>query len=243
MCIDRITFIVAMEAEARPLIRKLSLVEDEFFGVGLPMRGWTGEYEGISLCLVTNGKDRATTHDLIGTEAATLSTQLALERYRPQMVINAGTAGGFMQKGARIGDVYLSHREVVYHDHRVDIPGWEAHSEGHYPVWDTGQLQSLHLKYGVVSTGSSLDMPEGDEKRIHRLGGELKEMEAAAVAWVSSLHAVPFFCVKAVTDLVDSGKPTHEEFLQNLKLATDHLSEACLEIIQFFAQNPNIRLK
>ena len=243
MSINRITFIVAMEAEAQPLIKAFELVEDLTFGDGLPMRAWVGAMGGISLSLVTNGKNRDTAHDLIGTEAATLATHLALEKYRPQMVINAGTAGAFKQKGALIGDVYLSSDEVVYHDHRVDIPGWEGHSEGHFPVWDTSLLKSLQFKYGIVSTGCSLDMLEADEQRIHRLGGEIKEMEAAAVGWVTSLNRVPFFCVKAVTDLVDSGKPTHEEFLRNLKLATDRLGEACLKIVRYFIQNPRILLK
>ena len=41
----------------------------------------------------------------------------------------------------------------------------------------------------------------------------IKEMEAAAIAWVCGLFGTPFFCVKAVTDIVDGGRPSHEEFM------------------------------
>jgi 5'-methylthioadenosine nucleosidase len=110
-------------------------------------------------------------------------------------------------------------------------------------VWDTGQLRELGFKYGIVTTGNSLDMPEEDEKNIRLLGGEIKDMEAAAVAWVAFLHDIPVFCVKAVTDLVDSGQPTPDEFLKNLRLATNNLCDGCERIILFLAQNPDIRLK
>lgn len=243
MRINKITFIIAMEAEAKPIIKKFSLWEDKTFCPGLPMRSWVGEFEGTNVSIVINGKDSGNGLDFIGTEAATLATHLAIEKFQPQIIINAGTAGAFASKGAHVGEIYLSYPKVVFHDHRVDIPGWRPHGEGHFKVWDTEQLKTLGFKYGIVTTGSSLDMLPEDEKQINRLGGKLKDMEAAAVIWVASLHNIPAFCVKAVTDLVDSGKPTHEEFLENLKFATTNLAEGCFKIVRFLAYNPNIRLK
>jgi 5'-methylthioadenosine nucleosidase len=241
--IENITFIIAMEAEAMPLIDKFGLTEEAAFSPELPMRAWKGKWQGINLALVTNGKNKDTGLDLIGSEAATLATFQAVKEFQPQLIINAGTAGAFEQKGARVGEVYLSRDRVVFHDHRVPIPGWDHQSEGHFPVWDTGQLRELGFKYGIVTTGNSLDMPEEDEKNIRLLGGEIKDMEAAAVAWVAFLHDIPVFCVKAVTDLVDSGQPTPDEFLKNLRLATNNLCDGCERIILFLAQNPDIRLK
>jgi Phosphorylase superfamily len=39
-------------------------------------------------------------------------------------------------------------------------------------------------------------------------GATIKEMEAAAVAWVAQLFGKPMFCVKAVTDIVDGDRPS-----------------------------------
>ena len=38
----------------------------------------------------------------------------------------------------------------------------------------------------------------------------VKEMEAAAIAWVCSLYAKPLICVKAITDIVDGGRCVQE---------------------------------
>ncbi len=37
----------------------------------------------------------------------------------------------------------------------------------------------------------------------------VKEMEAASIAWVCGMYKTPFFCVKAITDIVDGGRPSH----------------------------------
>ena len=48
----------------------------------------------------------------------------------------------------------------------------------------------LGCRVGVVTTGDSLDESPEDAARILASGAEVKEMEAAAVAWVAHLHGV-----------------------------------------------------
>jgi nucleoside phosphorylase len=221
-----------MEAEAKPLIKAFCLEEDFSYAHGLPMRAWSIKLRGLNIHLVINGLDAESKLDLIGTQAATLNTHLAISHFEPDLMISAGTAGAFQEKGAQIGEVYLSHPYVMFHDRRVDIPGWKEMGVGRFPVVDVTRLVStLNLKSGVVTTSNSLDMPEVDENMIRRNGGEIKDMEAAAVAWVSSLHQVPFFCIKAVTDLVDVPHATVEQFQQNLHLAVDNLTKATVKVI------------
>lgn len=236
MKFENITIVVAMEAEARPVIEELKLKEDLSYCPGMPMRGWIGQYRGIKLSLVINGKDPETNLDLIGTQAATLATDYAIKHYSPQLIVNMGTAGAFGENGSQIGDVYLSRDYVVFHDRRVPIPGWDKQSIGYFKVWDAEELAlKENFKTGIVTTSNSLDMPPIDEENIRNLGGEIKEMEAAAVAWVARLHSTPLFCVKAVTDLVDSGIPTEEEFRKNLNLATSNLKDAIVKVLNYLA--------
>ena len=232
MEINKIAFIVAMESEATPIIKAFDLAEDASFVPGMPMQAWRGTYDGTDIFLVINGKDIDTGLDLIGTQAATLATHFAVERYNPDLIINAGTSGAFAEKGAEIGDVYLSRDYVVFHDRRVPIPGWDKQSTGYFPVMDVSAIAGEEFKTGIVSTGNSLDMPPEDEKNIRALNADVKEMEAAAVAWVARLHDVPLLCIKAVTDLIDSGKPTQDEFLHNLELANDNLWRGCVRIVE-----------
>jgi len=236
MKFNNITLVIAMEAEAKPVIEELNLTEDTSYCPDMPMRGWTGQFNEIQLSLVINGKDPDTNLDLIGTQAATLATDYAIRQYHPQLLINLGTAGAFGENGSEIGDVYLSRDYVVFHDRRVPIPGWDKQSIGFFEVLDTTELALKEgFKSGIVSTSNSLDMPPIDEKNIRALGGEVKEMEAAAVGWVARLHDIPMFCVKAVTDLVDSGIPTEEEFRQNLNLATGNLKGAIVKVLNYLA--------
>lgn len=232
MAFQNIVFIVAMESEATAIIQAFELSEDVSFFPEMPMRAWIGKIGETNLSLVINGKDADSGLDLIGTQAATLATRFAIEKYSPGLIINAGTAGAFSKNGARVGDVFLSRDHMVFHDRRVPIPGWDNQSIGYFPVWDVSQIASLGYKTGIVTTGNSLDLPPEDEKNIQRLGGEIKEMEGAAVAWVAKLHGIPMFCIKAVTDLVDSGTPAQDDFLKNLELATGNLKDACVHIIQ-----------
>lgn len=225
---------MAMPAEAKPLIAHFGLVlQPDLFGK-LPPLAYKGAYKGIELLLVINGKDRHLGVDLVGTQPATLAAHLAIEHFNPDLIINAGTAGAFARNGSSVGDVYLSRKHVVFHDRRIPIPGWDEYGTGGYPTVNTDRIAStLGFKQGIVTSGNSLDMPEVDEQVIEKLGGEVKDMEAAAMAWVASLYEIPFFCIKSITDLMDSEKTTQEEFLENLHMASEALKDACFKVVEY----------
>jgi 5'-methylthioadenosine nucleosidase len=65
----------------------------------------------------------------------------------------------------------------------------------------------------------------------------VKDMEAAAIAWVAELSSTPFFSLKVVTDIVDGDRPTHEEFLENLSSAATVLQKKLPEVIDFVIEN------
>jgi Phosphorylase superfamily len=48
-------------------------------------------------------------------------TALPLQAFKPDLLISAGTAGGFTAQGGAIGDVYIS-KAVMHHDRRIPIP-------------------------------------------------------------------------------------------------------------------------
>lgn len=55
----------------------------------------------------------------------------------------------------------------------------------------------------MVSSGNSLDYTEQDMAFMSSNKVAVKEMEAAAVAWVAAMFKAPMFCVKSITDIVD----------------------------------------
>ena len=223
-----ICYIIAMEAEAKPFIQKFGVTERESFFAPLPCRLFRNEKtnEGHELSIVTLGRQHD--RDLIGCEAASVATLAAIERLKPDLIVNSGTCGGWRRKGAEIGKVYVAD-SVMFHDRRV--PGdneWSTQGLGNYQVWErsTEAAKQMGIETGRVTTGSSLDLQPCDEEIIEREGGELKDMEGAAVAFVCSLMHTPVMLIKSVTDLCDDTASTLDSFLENLKKASEKLSEA-----------------
>lgn len=227
-----ICYIIAMQAEAQPFIDAFHVKECEEAFTPLPCRLYQAELgKDRKLSIVTLGRQHE--HDLIGCEAASVATLAAVEKLHPDLVVNSGTCGGWKHKGAEIGKVYVAD-SVIFHDRRV--PGddeWDTQGLGNYPVWDRSAVtaERLGLETGKVTTGSSLDLQPCDEVIIEREGGELKDMEGAAVAFVCSLTGVPVMLIKSVTDLCDDSAPTLESFQKNLHLASERLAEVNKEVV------------
>jgi len=237
MTFNRIVLIMAMEDEARPIIQELNLIHSGKLLSPLPMEFYEGKYKSINIDLVTSGKCDKHNVDNVGPQAAILNTATAVSRLQPDLIINPGTAGGFIGAGGSIGDVYLSYPMICYHDRRIPLPGFDAYGIGSYYCYDTRDIaSSLGLKTGIVSTGSSLDYTDKDLELIKSYGGVVKEMEAASIAWVADLYKVPFFAIKSITDLVDSSTPTEEEYIRNLTSASISLSREVVRVIDFFAK-------
>lgn len=229
----KICFLFAMHAEAAPLIEKFGLKKTDDFFAPLPPVLYRGEHEGKEILVVLNGQQDGL--DLVGCEPATLTTQLILSKLNPDLLINAGTCGAFKANGSAIGDVYLSHEYICFHDRRVgDSGGWYEMGVGFYPCMDATKMAAdLGFKLGHCTTGSSLDMAAEDLALIQKNKGELKDMEAAAIAWVASLYKTPLLCIKSVTDLCDGGRATEEEFRENLSMAAHKLKEACFKVMDY----------
>lgn len=232
----KICYVVAMEAEAKPFIERYGMLEVAEFFAPLPCRLYEAEVNGESLYVVLNGQQNGS--DLVGCEAATVAAMCAIQRLQPDLVVNSGTCGAFKEQGAGIGDVYIGNG-VMFHDRRV--PGddaWGTQSIGNYPVWDgcRALAEALGMKMGKVTTGSSLDMQPCDLDVIRAHGGELKDMEGAAVGFVCSLFHTPVLYVKSVTDLCDSGAETFEEFSHNLGRASMALRDANERVIAYLTK-------
>ena len=243
-----------MEAEAQPLIQQLKAVEQEQFFAPLPCRLFTAPVPAATLTneepatssqanfsilnsqfsinIVTNGRQHD--RDLIGCEAAALTTAVAIQRLKPDLVISSGTCGGWKRKGAEVGQVYIANG-AMFHDRRV--PGdnaWDTQGLGNYPVWEGSYrlAERLQMPMGKVTTGSSFDLLPIEEQYIDANGGELKEMEGAAVAFVCSMYHIPVMLVKAVTNLRDMPSDDITDFQTHLKQVSQRLCQANINILR-----------
>lgn len=233
--IESVLLVVAMEAEALPIIDKLGLVKDDPCVVSTPttMATFSGSVGALRVHLAHNGKCGKFGVDKVGTNAATLTTYLAISAFKPTIVISAGTAGGFKARGAEIASIFVS-TGIVHHDRRIPLPGFDAFGIGQEePHNVTKMVRDLGFKEGVVSTGNSLDYTVQCMELMTKHHAAVKEMEAAAVAYVCRLWNTPMFAVKSVTDIVDGEHPPQEEFLANLAKSSQALQEAVVQIVDY----------
>lgn len=240
--IDNLVLLMAMQDEAQPTIDNLGLVENTTkLNPLLPMRCFQQSVGSINLSIIVSGLDKRYQVDNIGSEAATLMTYEAISQLKPDLIISAGTAGGFATKGAAIGTLYLSEKHFVYHDRHVPLAGFDHSAVGKYPTLPTTRLaKDLNLKSGVISTGSSLEKNDKDITVIEQHDAVAKEMEAAAVAWVAMLMDTPMFALKSITNLVDQDNQSEHEFVKHFNQASQSLTQKILELVDYL-QNKTLQ--
>jgi len=220
----RVLLFVAMEGEAAPIVDALRLAR-----AGDASIGRVGNAE---VTLVTPGVDPATQVDRIGPvhAAVALSRALLAAREPFDLVVNAGTAGGFEAQGQRIADLVVA-RDTMFHDARVALAGYGAVARAHTRL-SAGDATlarmaaALDARVGLVSTGSSLDATADELALFARHGALAKEMELAALALACREHGLPLVALKGITDLVDHHEPTHEAFLRNLSRTSARVANA-----------------
>mmetsp|Transcript_11711 Transcript_11711/g.17179 ORF Transcript_11711/g.17179 Transcript_11711/m.17179 type:complete len:279 (+) Transcript_11711:39-875(+) len=246
---DHVIVSIAMEAEATPLVDHLELKEDKSaFPPQVPFRAYSGSIcdSSTKITVITSGKDIAheTGVDNVGTVPAALSAYLALQNLPDaDILINAGTAGGFGRKGAEIGDVFLT-TAVANHDRRISIPVFTPYGVGKLnSVVDTATLASRNnFKTGICTTGNSLEKTPEDEKHMLENDASVKDMEAAAIAWSCELHGIPFVGLKVVTDIVDGDVPAQDEFMENLSTASKSLQAAVPKLLESMCSDRHVEL-
>jgi 5'-methylthioadenosine nucleosidase len=235
----RIAIVIAMEAEANPVIKRFALKE---FDNKPPIKIYKNDENEIFLGV--NGKCNIYGVDNVGTQAASLNTYILLNEIKPDIVINAGTAGGFISMGGEIGDVYIGSGQIVYHDRRIQLPNFEDFGHGYYKTIQTDLLaKKFALKKGVITTGNSLDQTETDTRIMKMHNASCKDMEAAAVAWLCQMFNVPLIALKSITDLVDGTEKVEIDFAKNFNFAIKNLEDKLYKIIYFIQSIELSKLK
>lgn len=197
----------------------------------------SGTYKGQEVVLLKSG---------IGKVNAAMSTTLLLQQFKPDVVINTGSAGGF-DADLEVGAIVISD-EVRHHDVDVTAFGYEM---GQVPQLPAAFLSSADLMdhaiaaveelgehayaVGLIATGDSfMDDAERVEKvRGHFPSMKAAEMEAAAVAQVCHQFDKPFVVIRALSDI--AGKQSNISFEEFLPVAAKHSTQIVLNVVDRLA--------
>lgn len=197
----------------------------------------TGTYEGQEIVLLKSG---------IGKVNAAMSTTILLQQYKPDIVINIGSAGGFDEE-LEVGAVVISD-EVRHHDVDVTVFGYEMGQVPQMPAAFTSNEELIELAVkavkemgqheyavGLIATGDSFmnDPVRVARVREHFPAMKAAEMEAAAVAQVCYQFDVAFVVIRALSDI--AGKESSVSFDEFLPMAAKHSTEIVFNVISQLA--------
>merc|ERR1719336_2354278 len=96
------------------------------------MVAYNGVVGGVNTTVVWAGRDTRYKVNNVATTASAVSAYASILAFDPDLVISAGTAGGFHALGACVGDVYLSTKLVFHHRRIPASDGYEEYGFGHF---------------------------------------------------------------------------------------------------------------
>lgn len=225
---------IAMQDEAQGLLDALEsspLSTQPVIGTYYQAR-----YQGRHLLLAISGKDRATGVDCVGTEPAAVIANDLILNHGITHLLNVGTCGAHSSLGAEIAEAFLISPVIFNHDHRIPLPKFDQFGLGAHPTpAEIPALAEEHqLPTAILSSGNSLDHTDRDLEIFLKNGARLKDMEGSALAWVCRQHALPFTCLKVVTDIFDLPHPAAEQFQANLAKASHEVTRQTLRLLPSF---------
>lgn len=186
-------------------------------------------------------KDREVviTQSGIGKVNAAISTTLLINKLKPDIIINTGSAGA-LDESLNVGDVLISD-DVKYHDADATAFGYEYGQVPQMPVAfqsskpliekvsQVVQQQQLTAKVGLIVSGDSFIGSVEQRQKIKKAfpNAMAVEMEATAIAQTCYQFNVPFVVVRAVSDLANGeAEMSFEAFLEKAAVSSSQTVEA-----------------
>ena len=178
----------------------------------------------------------------IGKVNAARVTQLMIDKFEIQRIINVGSAGSANNE-LKIGDIVIGKR-LVQHDFDITAfghPKGFITNIGQYVESDSELISKMEqtilklsqnefkIKIGTIASGDIFcTEPKMKEKIRTKFNADAIEMEGAAIAQVCKLNEIPFIVIRSISDNPDrKNEITFDQFLEKA-------SKRCAEIINKF---------
>ncbi|MDO4289208.1 MAG: 5'-methylthioadenosine/adenosylhomocysteine nucleosidase [Eubacterium sp.] len=169
----------------------------------------------------------------VGKVNAGICTQVLVDRFGVEAVINVGIAGG-LAKGLRVGDLVIG-KDAVQYDMDASAFG---HPVGEIPNMDityfpaderlvnlaknaASGLGAIALVGRILTADKGVGSTALKEQLRADFDGACVEMEGAAIAQAAYINKIPYCVIRSISDNADdSAAETYEEnFAQSMKNA------------------------
>lgn len=197
-------------------------MESVFARYGTP--GKTEERGGFTVYVYGNeAYELFVIHSGIGELAAAAATQLLLDRYEAELIVNFGVVGGLTPEMAETKLCVVE--KLVHYD--FDLSGIDPLMPAQYPGYpdvyvpaDKEMIRKAlavcpELKRVTCASADKFVGNQADKEQLHRkYGADICEMEAAAVLLTCRRSGIPCLMIKAVADGLTGGGQEYFDALQ-----------------------------
>jgi adenosylhomocysteine nucleosidase len=228
----KIGIIGAMEEEIIAIKRKMNISHTQMIA---SMQFFEGECQETEVVLVRCG---------IGKVNAAVCTQILIDKYEVEYIINTGVAGG-LHPDINIGDIVIS-SDTVEHD--MDVTAF-GHPKGEIPRLDKSFFEAdeslveiakaaadsvkgnQQVFVGRIASGDQFVSSITVKEDIYStFTAYCAEMEGAAIAHTCYLNHVPFVIIRAISDKADyEADMNFEEFVN---FAAKNASDIIAKIVE-----------
>ena len=189
-----IGIIAAMELEMQELVARMENIQVQTHAA-LPY--YTGTLRGVRVIVCVCG---------VGKVNAAMHTQIMIDRYAPDRIVQNGVAGSLSNEVAYY-DLVIG-RETVYHDmqswvlEQFDPLQVVYYSDPDMVRIAAETIPDAHI--GRIATGDLFVSEQSQRERIAAQTQALcTEMEGCAVAHTATLNGVPFLVLRSISDMAD----------------------------------------
>ena len=191
-----------------------------------------------------DGKPVVVVRSGIGKVNAGICTQILVDVFGVDCVINTGVAGS-LRKEINIGDIVVS-TDLIHHDMNAVAFGYPV---GQIPQMDVFSFQGdevlrkvavqacrevnpdIQVFEGRIASGDQFVADQGVKDFIVKeFGAYAVEMEGAAIAQAAYLNHVPFLVIRAISDKADGS--AHVDYPAFEQLAIEHSVKLTREILK-----------
>ncbi|MFJ8353609.1 5'-methylthioadenosine/adenosylhomocysteine nucleosidase [Bacillus paramycoides] len=224
---NRIGIIGAMQIEIDLLLEKLHLKEEHTIA-GMPF--YKGKFMDTEVIITRCG---------VGKVNAAACTQILINKYDVDSIINTGVAGG-LHPDVKVGDLVIStnvtHHDVSKNQMKNLFPFQEsftASKELRELAREACNSSSLNISAHegrIVSGECFVEDSILKIKLINEYAPHCTEMEGAAIGHVAHINNIPFLVMRSISDSADDeAQVSYDDFA---KTAANYCSEIIVEMLK-----------
>lgn len=180
-----------------------------------------------------NGKKYVLVKCGVGKVNAARTTQILIDSFDIESIINVGVAGG-LSNNINIGDIVIGEK-LVQHDFDITAFGYEKGE-----ISETGRffesdkeliekcmkvkIDNIQIILGTIASGDIFCTDVNMKEKIRtKFNSECVEMEGASIAQTAYLCKVPFLVIRAISDIPNGNN--HIDYDQFVEKAAKNCAE------------------